>query len=210
MRLGLLPLLTVTLLACRGSIASAQYAWPGYYASTAGEGYAIGMAAMVSAAGMATLATSKAASNFEDARSKNIDNRVKFTQAYLEQQRLAQSYHNSKRRPPPTSEQLYRWSQQAKPKPLSASELNPVNGAITWPVVLRDDRFDSYRDSTEKFFHNAVSKPETFTYDSYRHLQEATDECLSELKSRINDYRPNDYIHAKKFAQGLVYAAQQM
>jgi hypothetical protein len=30
------------------------------------------------------------------------------------------------------------------------------------------------------------------------------------LKSRIKDYRPNDYIEAKKFVESLTYAAHQM
>lgn len=213
MRLVLLPPLTVTLLVGLSSIASGQYVWPGYYggyAATPGEGYAMGMAALVSSAGMATLATSKAASNFEDAVSKDIDNRVKFTQAYTERQRFVQSNREARRRKPPTSEQVYRWAQQSKPKPLSSRELDPVTGTIVWPVVLRDDAFRSFRESTQRFFHDAVAKPESFSYSSYQHLQQACDESLAQLKARINDYRANDYLQAKHFIVSLASAAQQL
>ncbi|HWB11397.1 MAG TPA: hypothetical protein VG826_19360 [Pirellulales bacterium] len=213
MRLATLFLLTLMMLACRGSSAWGQYGWPGFYggyASTAGEGFAIGMADMVRATGMATLMGSMAASNVEDARSKYIDNQMKATQGYIDRQRMLQSYQASLRRPPPTSEQLYRLAQQGLPKSLTATQLDPVTGKITWPVVLRDEPFDSYRESAQAFFHEAVANPQTFTYESYNQLREAGAECLAELKSRLKDYNPNDYIQAKKFVESLTYAAQQL
>ena len=206
------------ILACEGSLAFGQYGWPyGGYATTPGEGYAMGMSSMVRAAGMASLTTSMAASNLQDAQSKYIDNQLKATKSYVERKRIVEaerelmkSQREAKRKPPPNSEQLYRMAQMGAPKSLSASQLDPVTGAIAWPVALRDDPFKPYRASTEKFFHTAVAKPESFSYDSYHDLQEASSDCLAELKSRIKDYRPDDYIQAKKFVEGLTYAAQQM
>ena len=177
----------------------------------------MGMSSMVRAAGMATLTTSMAASNLQDAQSKYIDNQLKATKAYVERQRIVESQRElmksqreAKRKPPPTSEQLYRMAQMGVPKSLSASQLDPVSGAIAWPVVLRDDPFKPYRASTEKFFHAAIANPESFSYDSYHHLQEAGSDCLAELKSRIKDYPPDDYIEAKKFVESLTYAAKQL
>ena len=208
--------LLVLLLACSTSPAWGQYGYgfPGFYgggyASTAGEGFAIGMADCVRAAGMATMMGSVAASNLEDARSKYIDNQMKATQGYIERQRMAQSYQASLRRPPPTAEQLYRFAQQGLPRSLSASQLDPVTGDISWPVVLRDDDFDAYRDSTQQFFHDAIKNPHTFSYDSYHQLQQQSGDCLAMLKARIKEFRPNDYIEAKKFVESLTYAAQQL
>lgn len=220
MRSAILLLSTVMLLAICGSSASGQYyGMPGFYggyASTPGEGAAMGMSAMVRAAGMASLTTSMAASNFEDARSKNIDNHIKYAKAYDERQRLVKAQRaemqaeREAKRKPLTSEQMYRWAQQGVPKPLSASQLDPVTGAIHWPVALRDDPFKSYRESTEMFFHEAIANPQSFSYDSYHQIQEAGTDCLAQLKSHIKDYRPDDYIQAKKFVESLTYAAQHM
>lgn len=222
MRLAALILSALTVFVSHIPSAQAQwgfYPYGGYggYATTPGEGAAMGMAALVQATGIATMAagrgaeaTAQAASTFEDARSKYMDNQIKYTQVYTERQKFLQAQREARRKPPATSEQLYRWAQQGAPKPLSASQLNPVTGAIHWPVVLRDDTFDSYRKTAETFFHSAVHSPETFTFDSYSGLQEASGECLAVLKSRIKDYRPNDYIEAKKFVESLGYAAQQM
>lgn len=192
--------------------ADAQWGWPygGYYASTPGEGAAMGMAALVTSSGMATLMGSKAAVNVQEAGSLYIDNTVKATQAYIDRQRMLASYQASLRKPPPSAEQLYRMSQIGLPKSLAADQLDPVTGDIVWPLVLRDGPFESYRENTQKFFHEAVASPQTFTYAAYDQLREASDECLAQLKSRIKNYRPNDYIQAKKFVESLTYAAQQL
>ncbi|MGH7139490.1 MAG: hypothetical protein ACREHD_27405, partial [Pirellulales bacterium] len=138
------------------------------------------------------------------------DNTVKATQAYLDRKRMLASYQASLRKPPTSQEQLYRMAQMGLPKSLATDQLDPVTGKIAWPVVLRDEPFASYRETAQKFFHEAVVNPQTFTYDSYNRLREASDECLAELKSRIKSYRPNDYIQAKKFVESLTYAAQQL
>lgn len=221
MRLAALLLLSLTVcVSLLSSPAHAQYGYYPYgagYATTPGQGMAMGMASLVQASGMAmmgagigTRATAEAASTFEDARSKYMDNQIKYTQVYTERQKFLQAQREARRKPPPTSEQLYRWAHQDVPKSLSASQLNPVTGAISWPVVLRDDPFESFRETAEKFFHDATHSPETFSYGSYSELQGAGSECLVLLKSRIKDYRPNDYIEAKKFVESLSYAAQQM
>lgn len=211
MRSAKLFSLAAIIIACPAS-AHAQYGWPygGYYASTPGEGAAMGMAAMVASSGMATLMGSKAAVNVQEAGSIYIDNTVKATQAYIDRKRMLASYQDSLRKPPPSEEQLYRMAQIGLPKNLGANQLDPVSGDIAWPVVLRDEPFASYRDTAQKFFHEAVANSQNFTYDSYSQLRESSDECLAELKSRIKSYRPNDYIQAKKFVESLAYAAQQL
>lgn len=192
--------------------AQAQYGWPygGYYASTAGEGAAMGMAALVTSTGMATLMGSKAAVNVQEAGSLYIDNTVKATQAYIDRQRMLASYQGSLHKPPPSAEQLYRMSQMGLPKSLTTDQLDPVTGDIAWPIVLRDEPFTAYRETAQKFFHAAVAEPQTFSYASYDQLREASDDCRAQLKSRIKSYRPNDYIQATKFIASLGNAAQQL
>lgn len=203
-----------TIVACAAP-ASAQY-WPygGYYGTTPGQSYAMGMSDLVRSAGMATLMTSQAASTGEDAISKHLDNTVKYTRIYDQRMRAVQAERAERRakthKPPPTSEQLHRWAHQGVPKPLASSQLDPVTGAIAWPVVLRDDHFESYRRSTEKFFSDAVDHPENFTFDSYQRLEASSDDCLAQLKSRINEYRAGDYIEAKNFVKSLAYSAHQL
>lgn len=197
--------------------------WWGYggyggysYATTPGMGYAIGMSDMVRSAGMATLATSQAASTFEDARSKNFDNRIKYAQTYMELQRMQASYRDelraqreANRKPPLTSEQLYRIAQQGVPKPLSVNELDPVTGQIAWPVLLRDEAYTSYREAAEDFYTGRATNPSDFTYESYINFQHATADCLALLKSRLKEYKADDYIRAKKFIDSLAHEAKK-
>lgn len=207
-------LLAATMVACAGPVRAQYWPYGGNYATTPGESYAMGMSNLVRSAGMATLMTSQAASTGEDAISKHLDNTVKYTRIYEQRMREVQAQraeHRAKtHKPPPTSEQLHRWAHQGVPKPLSSSQLDPVTGAIGWPVALRDDHFESYRRSTQKLFSDAVAHPETIAFESYHRLEESSDDCLAQLKSRINDYRASDYIEAKNFVKSLAYAAHQL
>ena len=75
----------------QGIAVSAAYGTPFYggsHASTAAEGYANGMAAMVQSAGSYNLNTSQAAMNLESARSQALDNDLKGTQTYFEMRNI--------------------------------------------------------------------------------------------------------------------------
>lgn len=191
--------------------ASAQY-WPGYYggfASTPGEGFAIGMSALVRSAGMFNLTTAEAASRYQDAYKKGLENRAVVQQQYQESLRYYQSKREAARKPPPTSEQLYRWAHERAPKRLSAQELDPLSGEIAWPIVLREEDYASFRETAEAYFKKRAADPAAFTYGDFNRFQEAATECQAELKSHIRDYKANDFIQAKKFIESLAYEAGQ-
>ncbi len=59
-----------------------------YHSSTAAEGAARGMADVIRSAGDYNLRTSEAARNVEEARSRNLDNRLKSTQTFFEMRRV--------------------------------------------------------------------------------------------------------------------------
>ncbi|HVC95249.1 MAG TPA: hypothetical protein VND64_16255 [Pirellulales bacterium] len=174
----------------------------------AAEAYTRSMAMIVQSAGLGNLRTSEAAINYQDARSKEFDNRTKATQSYFENRRMIKSYRDAERKPPPTSEQLYRMAKQGIPKPLSTNELEPVSGEITWPVVLRDNAFASFRELAEQFYEGRAAGSTDVTYDSYVQFHQAIADCQSLLKSRLKEYQADDYIRAKKFLDSLAYEAR--
>jgi hypothetical protein len=196
---------------------AAQYYYGGYYggyggyATTPMEGWAFGMAACVRSAGMYNAMTSAATKNLAEAQSIALDNRRKATEQYCEEARLRAEYQEARkanRKPPPTSEQMYRWAKQGIPKPLNSSELDPVSGAIIWPIVLQDDAFASYRMVAEHFYTSRATGSSGATYDLYASFQQASAEGQSLLKSRIKEYKADDYIRAKKFLDSLAYEAR--
>ncbi len=115
----------------------------GYRASTAAEGYARGMAAVIQAQGQKNLLDSAARKNNEEARSAYLDNRVKAVETYWKRREI---YNEN------MEEKLYKESierqervAQVKLKDLSTEEVNPTTGAVKWPVLLANQRYDPFR-----------------------------------------------------------------
>ena len=122
----------------------------GYHASTAAEGAMNGMANAISAQGQYNLATSAAAINLEQAEQMDIDNRVKWTNAYFDMRRTNKAYQDSLKKPI-DPEAALRYAQAQKPKRLTLGELG-VSGDIHWPASLPADKFSAQRDGLEKLF----------------------------------------------------------
>ena len=102
-----------------------------------GGSYANGMANLIRA-------QSQAAVNYEQARSKYIDNKQKWTQNYYKmreerQATLAREHEAQKHSP----ESLTSAAKDAVPPTLGADELDPVTGQITWPAILKGPEFRS-------------------------------------------------------------------
>ena len=125
----------------------------------AAEGAARGAADLVRAAGDANLRNSLAARNIEEARSRNLDNHLKYTETYFEMRRINQEQRAAERekhRPDP--EQLFRIRQQRKPTRLASDQLNPVTGDIQWPLLLREDAFAEQREQLEACLSNGPAR----------------------------------------------------
>src|SRR5205814_7688592 len=118
------------------SSAHAQYGWggggggyyPPYYGGYGGgtvEGsVAHGYADLVRSAGAYNLMTSEAYKNYEDARKKNIENRLQWTQTYFEMRRINDEYRRAQyERDKRTQEDFIRYAQAAAPKRLASSQL---------------------------------------------------------------------------------------
>src|SRR5438552_4141749 len=118
-----LPLLLVGISA-RSAVA--QWPWGGYYhAATEAESAANGIANIISSAGQANLLNSAAARNYEEARSRDLDNRYKAENTYFEMRRMNREYVAAERGPKPTSEQMFRLAHERAPGRLNANQLDP-------------------------------------------------------------------------------------
>ncbi len=120
----------------------------GYHSSTAAGDALQGMGAAISAQGQANLNNSLALRNVEAARSANIDNQVKYTEAYRwrvdsarerQQQQIAE--HRAKMEP---------WLAKKRLKPLTTEQYNPTTGVVQWPMLCRDPAYASYREKLDE------------------------------------------------------------
>jgi hypothetical protein len=159
------------------------------------------MADMVRSTGVRNLLNSMAARNFEEARSRNLDNRIKATQTYFDRRRYNREYRGAERGPRPTSEQLFRVAKENAPARLSPSELDPLTGEINWPSILRAEPYDQYRKQIDELFAERVRQQG----GPVKPIRDKGERMRAELLGRIGDYTPDEYLNAKKFIDSLLY-----
>jgi hypothetical protein len=194
--------------------AQAQFFYP-YQAraATAGESYARGVSDVVRAAGEASLLRSEAAINVEEARSKYLDNRLKGTETYFEMRRRNKEYREAERGPRASSEQLFRLAHENVPSKLSVSELDPVTGEIAWPILLRRDEFEPYRNDLEACYREWANAQGNLSSDLYVRIQGTGNDMLALLKSNVKRYvdmgiPSSDYLAAKNFLRSLLHQSK--
>jgi len=190
----------------------AQYGGYGYNnggwgGGTAAGNYAQGMASVIQSAGQAQLSNSQAAINYQDARSMEYDNRIKGTQTYFEMRRMNQAYTAAERSKPLTTEEAFRMAREAAPKRLSASQVDPITGAIAWPLVLRESTYDADRKKLEALYADRENSSGGIGANQYQAIRVSTNAMLATLKDNIKQYTPDNYIQAKRFLESLAYEA---
>jgi hypothetical protein len=175
-------------------------------ASTPGESYLRGSADLVRSAGAYNLQNSVAAQNYAQARSMEMDNRLKYAETYYERKRLHEEAQANKNRRL-SSEALFRINQAKKPDRLSSTDLDPLSGKINWPVVFQQDQFAEARDGLEAIFAKQA-RQDHVSYDDYRQVQALGAQMREELSTLIKEMRPDDYINAKNFLESLMHEAR--
>lgn len=180
----------------------------GYHSSTAAEGRLRGMGDLVRSAGQANLSNSAAAINYSAARRNEIENYSARTQTYFEMRDYNRKARAAERGPRASMEQLVRFAQAGKPKPLSPSEVDVVTGVLDWPRWLKSNEFAADRQKVERLFSERAHKGGLGRED-YMKAREVTDSMLAELKTQVRDTPPADYVASKQFLQSLAYAASQ-
>lgn len=192
-------------LAC--PVAQAQY-W-GYGGGATPESAARqGMAAQVRSAGMYNLLSSEAMINVEDARSKAMDNQVKFVNTYFEKRRLNKMYRDAERRPRGSHEDWVRYAQEAAPDELSASQLDKLQGIIEWPRALQGDKFAPYREKLEVLYKEHAEYGGGINSPAYADIQEVGREMQDALRQDAEQIEPEQYVYARRFLESLRYEAR--
>jgi len=176
------------------------------HASTAAEGAARGMADVVRSQGAANLMNSEAAINVEAARKANIENHLQYTQTYFQMKSVNQQYRDAQRKPAPTQQQAIRMSKSQLPDRLSANKIDPLTGALAWPLGLRMDSLKDHRDRLDALFAERADKG-FLTPDEYIEVKKLTSEMTDELRKYSKQLSGNASIEARKFLESLNYEA---
>lgn len=122
----------------------------GYHSSTAGEGYARGMADVIRSYGENNLANARAQREWEAARKAFIENRVRATQVFYERREIYNQYRAAKQ-----YEERARasaWLAKIRLEDLTSQEFNMETGQIAWPKLLADEQYLQFRSQLDLLF----------------------------------------------------------
>jgi hypothetical protein len=180
-----------------------SYGYGGYYGGYSPvEGYQRGMADVIRARGEAAENVSRARINNEEARSKYLDNKLKWTEIYWERKRLgeaelAKDYAKARER----REYWKETTRDRTPETLHPSQFNAQTGDLEWPEALQGAIYANSRKEIEAELQLQATTGTTANAGKIRTLAR---QMQDELKDHIREMSSNEYIAARKFLDRLV------
>src|SRR5690606_35421624 len=134
---------------------------------------------------------SRARIDNEIARSKYMDNKLKWTEIYWQRKRLGEAElakdHANDR------ERRQRWlasSRDRKPETLPLSQYDTESGSIEWPDALQDPIYADYRRQIEE----ALEERANSGASNESEIRILARQMQSVLKDRIREMHSNEYI----------------
>lgn len=185
------------------------FGFSGNWASTAAESRARGYADVVRAAGSYNVQTSEAMKNYEDTRSKFLDNKRKWQELYWDrkhqgEEEAAKRHARERERREKYFASRERTSSTTQTQRLTPSQLDPTTGKIYWPQTLTADEFATEREKLEELFVLRAHAQTSFgSFDVADDVKKTCDQMMATLKSNIKGMTPQEYISGRKFIEGL-------
>jgi hypothetical protein len=183
------------------------YSGYGYHSSTAAEGFNRGRAAVIQAAGEYNLNTSQAAINYQQAYRASLENSVTYAETYFAKRRINDSYHDAKQGPPPSQETLAQRARQGVPERLDGNQFEPAFGTLFWPAVFNDSEFSADRRELDRLMADRDAQAGVGS-EHFRLVADRTAAMEAELRDKIGELTPTEYVQAKKFLKSLAYEAR--
>lgn len=182
--------------------------WGGSWASTAQQGADMGLAAVVRAQGYANLKNSEAAKNWEEAKTMEMQNRLRWTETYFEMRKVNREKRAAEDGPPITQEQAISLAKMKAPVRLQSTQLDPVTGHIEYPLILTRDVYKQYRDRLDTLFANRAASGGSIRFEDFQAIESTVSQFIDALQQNISDYAAGDYGHARNFLNSLVNEAR--
>jgi len=143
--------------------------------ATAGESYARGWADVVRAQGQYNLMTSQAMINATTARRQELENNLRQTEVFFERRELnrqrrfgdypERAARNSERAARDAQRMLIRYGQEGRPRRLTARELDPLTGKITWPLFLQGPDYAEQRKIVDAIMHTRAQQEDVINLE---------------------------------------------
>lgn len=183
--------------------------WGMNWSSTAQEGADRGLAAVVRAQGYANLQNSEAAKNWEEAKTLEMQNRLRWTETYFEMRQVNREKRADEAGPSVTQDQAIRLARMAAPSRLPSTQLDPVTGHIEYPLVLTSDIYKSYRERLDTLFAQRAASGGSIRYDDFKAIETTISQFIETLQQHVSEYAAGDYGRARNFLDSLMNEARQ-
>jgi hypothetical protein len=174
----------------------------GFGGGTAQGNALMGMSTVIRSAGEYNYMTSAAGVNYEEARSKYLDNRAKWTQQYFQNREWRSAIDAQKKEEARQSrEAQYERAKSTPPRPEWPVGLDPVTGHISWPETLLASEFEKPRKQLDELFELRAKTSQAAGTSLQIHA--VTGELSKALRSRVEKIPANEYMSARKFIDEL-------
>ena len=195
------------------ALQSVQVGWSNNRASTAAESYARGLADVARARGQYEMDSAQARISRADARSLELDNRMKSTETYFarrnfnrEQRFGTEEDKYEKKRA--NQERYASFVRQSNPGRLTNEQLDPLTGKIQWVPELMPAVYKEYRERLDALFQKRARQDGTVDKATYAAIKDATGDLLQALRDNNPNFRAEKYVAAKSFVNALAYTAE--
>jgi hypothetical protein len=203
--------LSLVVLATLAGPAAAQWGGFGYrrggYASTAGQAASYGMSEMMRAQGYENLKNSEAAKNWEEVKTLEIQNKMRWTETYFEMRKTNREARAAEAGPAITHDQAIRMAKMGAPPRLVSTQLDPITGHIEYPMVLQDDIFAPYREELDRLFAKRASFGGSISFGEFQEIQSTVVSFTEALKEHVTKYPAGEYGRARTFLDSLRHEA---
>ena len=179
----------------------------GYRSSTIAEGYLRGMGDLVQSWGQYNLMTSQGMVAAEQTRQLALQNDSQAVETYFHNRRVNSEARRAEAGPKLTAVQVERINQSRTPARLTAAQLGH-DGAIEWPAVLEQPKYDALRNKLSGLFANRVNEETAPSLSLYRHVQMVTQSFKALLRDEMSNLSSGDYLAARRFLDSLAHEAR--
>lgn len=141
-------------------------------------------------------------------RSLALDNDLKLAKTFYDKRKLYEQHQKSHARKRPTQQDVIRYSKVSVPERPGNFQVEPVRGSIYWPQVLLEEEFSDCRTQLNCLFAQRRGAAGASGSTVPHQVEAVTAEMREQLRSKIRQLSPAEYLAARKFLEGLAYEAR--
>lgn len=172
-----------------------------------GQGTGTPYADVIRSAGEYNLNTAEAAISYEEARSRYIDNKLKWQQTYFQIKQLGKENREAYYAEQKSARD--RWLASGVttgPARLTSTQLDPSTAKLYWPSALQGPEYAAGREKLDQLFELRASTRSVAGLSGQ--IRDVARAMQAQLKLSIRDLVPSEYLEARKFLESIVAEAQ--